>query len=406
MRVNARVASALGALLVVGVAAGLWRTQASRGPTYREDVAPLLGRHCLSCHGEGPAAISVSLLDYASVARRSALVKSTVANRQMPPWGPDSTGQCGAWRGSRWLSAEEVKTIIEWVDRGAPEGSGPVAPQPQPPPAEAIAVDRTVDIGGEYRPGIGPGGNRCFVVDPGLGEDRLLAAIAVRASDPRGIAQVTVHALDTAAADARAASLDAAEPGAGYPCYGSSSIDGARLVGSWTAGTPPRRIAAQGGLRLRAGRHLILETHFHIGRVGSGYATTLAVDLDLGASRELELLELRATGSLSPVPGTQQVTSSLVLDRAVVVHGVTPRMHEFGKALVITRRQGERRSCLATFDHFMFRFKELAELAEPLRLEAGDALDLSCAYRKPHDPVRFGDAIDEEACVATLLVER
>lgn len=94
--------------------------------TYTRDIAPLVDRHCISCHRpDGPAPFS--LLTYDDVRRRAALIRTVTANRYMPPWKP-APGM-GDFIGERRLTERELDTIAGWIAAGTPEGN----PADRPP---------------------------------------------------------------------------------------------------------------------------------------------------------------------------------------------------------------------------------------------------------------------------------
>ncbi len=75
-----------------------------------------------------------------SVRRRSSLIKATrrwakaireaVLTKKMPPWFADP--RFGHFANDRRLSEADVKTLVAWVDAGAPEGDA----KDMPPPIE------------------------------------------------------------------------------------------------------------------------------------------------------------------------------------------------------------------------------------------------------------------------------
>lgn len=68
----------------------------------------------------------------------------------------------------------------------------------------------------------------------------------------------TLRALDGEEAERAAARRDAEAPGPGWPCYGGSGVAGARLVAGWSWLTPVVRMPEGTGIRLAAGRPLVL----------------------------------------------------------------------------------------------------------------------------------------------------
>jgi cytochrome c553 len=99
-------------------------------PTFSRDVAPIVYAKCVSCHHQGGEA-PFSLITYADAAKRGRLIAEVTRSRFMPPWQPEQG--YGDFDGDRRLSDEEIRTLLEWVAAGAPEGN---ASQKPPPPQE------------------------------------------------------------------------------------------------------------------------------------------------------------------------------------------------------------------------------------------------------------------------------
>jgi len=122
--------------LVVGIGAiAVSATRAPRSdvapsaePTFAEDVAPIVYKHCTSCHrpgGLGP----FSLLDYDSAAPKLRKIRGMVMSGRMPPW--QAAGPRGVFRNDRRLTDEERDMIIRWIDSGAKPGD-PAKLPPRP----------------------------------------------------------------------------------------------------------------------------------------------------------------------------------------------------------------------------------------------------------------------------------
>ena len=95
-----------------------------RAVTFSKQVAPILFKHCASCHRPGEIG-PFSLLNYKDAAKRANFLKDITAARRMPPWKP--VHGFGEFQGERRLSAEEIKTIARWSDLRPGEG-GPERP--------------------------------------------------------------------------------------------------------------------------------------------------------------------------------------------------------------------------------------------------------------------------------------
>jgi mono/diheme cytochrome c family protein len=88
-------------------------------PTYNGAVGQLLLENCAACHRPnqiGP----MSLLTYKDARRWARTIKAKVKGREMPPWFADP--RFGHFANDLSLSEQDIATIVEWVDGGAPEG--------------------------------------------------------------------------------------------------------------------------------------------------------------------------------------------------------------------------------------------------------------------------------------------
>ncbi len=96
-------------------------------PTFSNDIAPLLQKHCQVCHRPGEIG-PMSLLTYEQVRPWAKAIKSAVLTRTMPPWHADP--HYGTFANNRSLSESEIQTIVSWADAGAAPGDLAAAPKP------------------------------------------------------------------------------------------------------------------------------------------------------------------------------------------------------------------------------------------------------------------------------------
>ncbi len=100
-------------------------------PTWSRDIAPIIQRSCQQCHrpdGIGP----MPLLTYEQTVPFAPLIRFRVEQRIMPPWHLDKTVGIQEYENDISLSDDEIATIVQWADAGAPEGD----PADMPPPVE------------------------------------------------------------------------------------------------------------------------------------------------------------------------------------------------------------------------------------------------------------------------------
>ncbi len=101
--------------------------------SYATEVAPVLADKCVVCHtegGMGPFAMD----KYEVVKAMAPMIRESLRTKRMPPFHSDNHG--ATWTDDMRPTNEQVKTIINWIEAGAPRGTGadplPDAAQPAP----------------------------------------------------------------------------------------------------------------------------------------------------------------------------------------------------------------------------------------------------------------------------------
>ena len=130
MEVTRHAVSCFTILLAVAVCALLnARAQEPNNPppTFSKDVAPILQKHCQTCHRPGEAA-PFSMLTYKDTKPWASTIKMVVTQKIMPPWYADP--QYGHFSNERSLSPVEIRELVTWVNGGAQEGDPKDVPRP------------------------------------------------------------------------------------------------------------------------------------------------------------------------------------------------------------------------------------------------------------------------------------
>ncbi len=112
----------------VDVKAGRLVAMTERGKTvehtaisYASTIAPILQAKCVTCHQEG--GIGPFKMDsYEAVKNHAPMMRETVMTKRMPPFFADP--HVGHWSNDTSLTANEAKTLVHWIEAGAPRGEG------------------------------------------------------------------------------------------------------------------------------------------------------------------------------------------------------------------------------------------------------------------------------------------
>src|SRR3954467_12831660 len=104
--------------------------QTSAPVTFSKDVAPILQKSCQNCHRPGAIA-PMSLLSYQDARPWARSIKQKVTAREMPPWYIDRNIGIQKFKDDPSLTDDEIATIVNWVDAGAPSGNLAEMPAPR-----------------------------------------------------------------------------------------------------------------------------------------------------------------------------------------------------------------------------------------------------------------------------------
>lgn len=90
-------------------------------PDYSSQVAPIIADNCAICHrqeGVGPFALD----SYIMLLGWSPMIREVLLNKRMPPMQIDP--YIGHSDNARYLSKQDLQTVVHWIDAGAPRGAG------------------------------------------------------------------------------------------------------------------------------------------------------------------------------------------------------------------------------------------------------------------------------------------
>ena len=126
-----REVSALAVGAVLAFAGTAQAADQAKQVTFSKDVAPIFQAKCQSCHEPGSIA-PMSLITYQEARPWAKSIKARVSARQMPPWHIDKSVGIQKFKNDISLNDEQVQTIVDWVDQGAPQGNPADMPKPRP----------------------------------------------------------------------------------------------------------------------------------------------------------------------------------------------------------------------------------------------------------------------------------
>jgi len=397
-------------LLIVGCK-GNDGQKGEKAATWHGDVAKIAYDRCVSCHQEGQIA-PFSMETYEDASPWADLIAEQVSSRAMPPFAVDNGGHCEQFTDAAWLSDTEIALFESWALDGGAEGKAPKSEYELPVVERLGEIDLSLDIGLDYTPTQTPDDYRCFIVDPELTEDQFLTRYEVEPGNAETVHHVILYTLDTAESEDLALGLEEVDGEPGYTCFGSSVVPDSRPIAAWAPGTPVTAFPEGTGVRLIAGRKLVLQVHYNTSTSSGPDRTQMHLDLEESVPSEA-LVFMFADISMELEPGRSDVVAPFEFDLAglglplgAYVRGVFPHMHLRGRTmkLEVVREQGT--ECLADVPAWDFNWQQLFFYERSVYLFTHDTLRLTCTFDTSgdSDPVSWGDGTGDEMCLIGLFV--
>jgi hypothetical protein len=90
--------------------------------SYSQTIAPMIEEKCVACHEQGGIA-PFAFDSYEKVKTFAPMMREAIRTDRMPPWDVDP--HVGKFKDDKSLSADQIKTLVHWIEAGAPRGDGP-----------------------------------------------------------------------------------------------------------------------------------------------------------------------------------------------------------------------------------------------------------------------------------------
>jgi hypothetical protein len=390
--------------------------------TWYGDVAPVVDAHCADCHTDGGVA-PFTFDDVDDVAVLGPSIVASVESGSMPPWHYDA--DCREVAGDATLTPEEVAVFTRWregdFEMGDPADDVParVATAAPAPPHDLEAWPTT-----PMRPDTSKADDYlCQVTDLVIEEETFIAYAEVLPDRLDMVHHVITYAVPPERLrDLRR--LTGEDRNAPFSCDGSPVGQLAPTVAGWVPGASTVVEPTTAAIRVPAGSVIVQEMHYN-----TVAATLTGDDTDSTGVRfwtipreEVDTLLLSwSVGDYDlaiPAGATdwKERTSSLVPITGDIV-ATSPHMHVFGTQMdtQLTPADGEE-TCL-TDVAYDFDWQRDYGFLEPVRVQAGDRIDLTCTFdnsadnqpvvdgvlAEPRD-ITFGEGSFDEMCIDFVVI--
>jgi hypothetical protein len=439
------LAAAAVAVGVVLAAGGGDEPARAATPTYYQDVKPILDGRCAGCHYAGGIA-PFALTSYDEARAHGRAIEAAVTSREMPPWHAARDGR--AYSHDPSLEGEQIETIASWVAASAPAGDSAEAAEPLPPVTPKLShVDLRLQMPTAYTPQQGADDDyRCFVLPWSPDATTHVTGVDVAPGEPAEVHHIILFLAPPGSA-AMLERWDAAEPGAGYGCYGGPSATGApdtlrtpQFVAGWVPGSAGGDLPAGSGIEVEPGSRLILQVHYNL-EYAAPRPDRSAVELSLAEHVERRGLYVPlvnpgwviAPETFAIPAGRKKVVhefgvdvrpvaaflaSMLDLTKGFEIHRVALHMHRLGvNGEIVLRHENGERERLLSVPRWDFHWQREYALAEPAAVGLDDRLSIRCEHdnsaagqpvvggrRAAPRHVTWGENSSDEMCIGFLYV--
>ncbi len=384
-------------------------------PTFCKDVVPILQKHCQECHRPGQIA-PMSLLSYEDARPWVKSIREQVAKHVMPPW--PAAGGVRAYSNDRSLDDREIALLSSWVESGAPKGEEKDLPAPIKfnegwtlgEPDKVVGMDQAYQVAGEGRDDY-----RCFVLDPGLTEDRWVNEVEILP----GNRQIDHHiVLYVDRKGTVGSQRDAKDSKPGYECFGGPGFQASQLAG-WGPGLCPKVYPKGTGYQIPAGGKIVMQVHYH--RNGKPASDQTRVGLHFAkepihkALRDGIAINFRL--NIPAGDANHVVEASHPIHEDITIYSIAPHMHLLGKSAEMWAELPDgKRVDLVAVPHWDFNWQTEYSLVEPLHLPTGSKVMIRTVFDnsaenpaqpvKPPKDVTFGEETTDEMCVGVYFYTR
>lgn len=332
--------------------------------SYANTVAPIIQDRCVTCHqkgGIGPFAMT----SYEIVRGYAPMIRETLRTNRMPPYFADA--HIGHFKNDAGLTLEQRKTLVHWIEAGAPRGDGgdPLAEHvTEAPewPAKLGKPDYIVSIPGYDIPASGVLEYKNPIVQNPFKEDKWLRAIAIKPGDRTVLHHVTSnHVPDRTI---------------------KSDLPGGS-VGSYTPGAEPQVIADEAGAPIPAGGAF----HFSMHYTTTGKAThdETKVGFYFRDTPPKYIKRASVIGNFAmAIPANDpkhEEIAYMTLPADIILYTIYPHAHYRGsRAEFSVIYPNGKEETLLSLPKYDFNWQRDYDLKEPMRLPAGAKLVARWTY--------------------------
>ena len=354
-------------------------------PTYSRDVAPILQTRCQVCHRPGEAA-PFSMLTYEQTRPWAAAIKQAVKTNKMPPWFADP--RYGHFSNANVLKPEELNTLTEWVDAGAPKGD----PKDMPKPVDFLEgwqigkPDLVFELPKPFEvPVSGVVDYQHIIVHTGFTRDTWVQAAEVRPTERAVVHHIIafIRAPESHWFQGQKAGEFFIAPQVKTDAEPDTSALPSDFLVGYAPGQPAEILRPGQAKLIKAGSDIVFQVHYTPNGKPITDRTRLGLVLAKEPPRERVLTLSATNGTFHIPPGdpNYRVDASFDIRAPVKLSGLHPHMHGRGKDFEyrVVYPSGEKQ-VLLDVPHFNWHWQNWYTLAEPVSLPAGAKIECTAHF--------------------------
>jgi hypothetical protein len=315
----------------------------------------------------------MALTDYASARPWAKAIREAVVARTMPPWFADP--HVGKFSNDARLTDADVKTISEWVEAGAPEGSPKDAPKPVAwvngwkigAPDVVIEMPADVEI-----PLAGTLGYKFVTVPTNFKEDTWVRLAEVRAGDREHTHHIVVSVREPGSQD---------EQGEFLAGYGPGSV--------------PEMLGVGQAKFIKAGSEIIFQLHYTTdGKAGRDRSRVgLILVHEKPRERVMMLAAANVRFSIPAGDPDYRVDARVTLHEEATLVSLLPHMHLRGRSFEfrVVYPDG-RKETLLVVPHYSYDWQLSYYLERPLHLPKETTIECTAHFDNSANNSRNPDA--------------
>ncbi|MDG2141034.1 MAG: redoxin domain-containing protein [Gammaproteobacteria bacterium] len=352
------------------------RARSNNVPDFAKDVAPILKDKCVSCHIVGGIA-PFAMDSHSMVQGWSSMIKEVLMTKRMPPAQVDPT--INHFINAGYINASDLRTLVHWIDAGAPAAESGIDPLLQLESREAIwelgEPDYILELPAFRVPATGVLDYEEVSINLPFEDDVWVESVQHIPGDRRVLHHLTSYVVSPARSESSGNVNSEA-----YMEFLEGYAPGKEDAVSYPQDT---------GVFIPVGSAVQMSLHYTT--FGKEVVDRTMIGLYFAKQRpkyRYSTLSLSHAGErilIPPFVDEHKMTASYIFQEEIMLHGLRPHMHYRGKHMRMSAiyPNGARQDII-NVPNYSFEWQRTYRLAEPILLPEGTRVLIEGAFDNSH----------------------